>query len=156
MTTLSSTIVDAFMMRISDYRLDTIYATSGSMALNLYAETWILDAAEEFSDFCDQSLTYVSSGSATEGYFIEDLTTRNIILISKLMTKYWLGKTIRDILQMQNFVTDKDFSTFSSAQNLIAKKQYYSLLQEELSQDLMNYAYRNNNWTNWKNQSFDL
>jgi len=155
MTTPSSTIVDEFMMRISDYRLDTIYATSGSMALNLYAETWIIDAADEFSDFCDQSLTYVVSGSATEGYFVEDLTARNKILISKLMTKYWLGKTIRDVLQMQNFVTDRDFSTFSSAQNLTAKKQYYSLLQEELSQDLINYAYRNNDWASWKSQIFD-
>jgi len=155
MTTPSSDIIDLFMKRVDDYRLDTVYTTSGSLVFSNYIEPWIIDAADEF-DICDQSLTYVTSGSATEGYFVEDLTMRNKILLSKLVVKYWFERTVQNILQMNNSVQDKDFKTFSAAQNLSAKQSYLNSLKEELSQDLMNYAYRNNNWTNWKNQSFDL
>lgn len=155
MTTPSSTISDLFMTRVKDYRLDTIYTVSGSTTFNEYLEPWILDAVSDFEDFCDQDLTYVVSGSATEGYFVQDLNQKNKLMISKLMTKYWLGKSIRDVLQFNLVVSDRDFKTFSAAQNLKAKQDYYNSLQEELSQDLINYSYKRNDWNNWKNQVFD-
>jgi len=154
MGTQSSDIIDLFMKRVDDYRLDTVYTTSGSLVFSNYIEPWIMDAADEF-DICDQSLTYVTSGSATEGYFVEDLTMRNKILLSKLVVKYWFERTVQNILQMNNAVGDRDFKTFSASQNLKAKQDYLNSLKEELSQDLMNYAYRNNDWAGWKNQQFD-
>jgi hypothetical protein len=155
MTTPSSDITDLFFTRINDYRLDTIYTSSGSSALNVYVEPWIMDAVSDFEDFCDQDLTYVVSTNTVEGYFVQDLNQKNKLMISKLMTKYWLGKSIKDVLQFNLVVSDRDFKTFSAAQNLKAKQDYYNSLQEELSQDLMNYAYKRNDWAGWKNQQFD-
>ena len=155
MATLSSTVNDIFLTRIKDYRLDTIYNTSGSLILNEYLEAWLIDAAVEFSDFCDQDLTYVVSSSTIEGYFTSTLTTKNIVMLSKLMVKYWMAKTVSDLLQMQNFVTDRDFKSFSSAQNLHAKQEHYNNIKEELSQDLINYSYKINDWSSWNNQIFN-
>ncbi len=155
MTTPSSEITDLFMTRIRDYRLDSIYSTSGSIVFNGTVEPWLLDSISYFEDFCDQSLTYtVTSGSSAEGYFAEDLTMKNKLILSKLMVKSWLQKTINDVLQMQNFVTDRDFKTFSAAQNLKAKMDYLNSLKEELSQDIMDYSYKRNNWSEWNNQIF--
>jgi len=154
MGTTSSEMVDLFLTRIRDYRLDTIFTTSGSLALVIYSEPWLMDAVNEF-DICDQDLTYTISGSAVEGTFSETLTNKNKILLSKLMVKYWMQKTIQDVLQMQNFVTDRDFKTFSSAQNLKAKQDYLNSLKEELSQELIDYGYKINDWNNWKLQIFD-
>ena len=156
MGTLSSEVVDLFLTRINDYRLDTIYTVSGSFVLNTYVESWLLDSIAEFEDMCDQALTYTVSGSAIEGEFTETLTMINKLILSRIMVKYWLQKSINDILQMNLHVTDRDFKTFSAAQNLKAKQDYLNSLKEELSQDLMNYSYHRNDWANWKNQIFDL
>jgi len=154
MTTPSSDIIDLFMTRIEDYRLDSIFVTSGSLAFVTYIEPWLMDATNEF-DIADQDLTYITSGSSAEGYFLSDLSMKNKIMISKLMVKYWLSRLVQNILQMNNSVQDRDYKTFSAAQNLKAKQDYLNSLKEELSQDLMNYAYRNNDWPGWKNQIFD-
>jgi hypothetical protein len=154
MGTTSSEITDLFLTRIRDYRLDSIYSTSGSMALNLYTEAWLLDSINDF-DMCQPSLAYTVSGSATEGYFTETLNMETKIILSRLMVKYWLQKTVNDILMMGLHVTDRDFKTFSSAQNLRAKQDYLNSVKEELSQLFVDYAYKYTNFSNWKNQNFD-
>jgi hypothetical protein len=140
---------------VRDYRLDAIFNASGSFVLNQYLEVWLMDAISDFEDYADQDLTYVTSGSTTEGYFTTTLNTKNKLIISKIMTKYWLQKTINDVLMMGLHVTDRDFKTFSSAQNLRAKQDYLNSLKEELSQEIIDYTYQRNNFTNWKNQDFD-
>jgi hypothetical protein len=114
-----------------------------------------MSAVADFENFADQSLAYTqSSGSITEGYFTEDLNMNNKLMLSRFMTKYWLEKSIKETLQMQLFVTDRDFKTFSAAQNLKAKQDFYNSLQEELSQAIIDYSYHKNNFTNWNNQIF--
>lgn len=152
--TTASEIDDLFMTRISDYRLDTIYTTSGSAAFTTYLEPWLLDAIVEFTPTCNQSLDYTESNSGTEGGFSETLTLENRIILSKLMLLSWLGKTIKDIIQMQVFLQDHDYKTHSAAQNLVAKQQLYNTTREELFQMLNDYAYRNNDWSNWNLQNF--
>jgi len=154
MTTNSSDIFDLFLTRISDYRLYAIDETSGSLALSIYLEPWLLSSIIDF-DVCDQDLTYTSSTISSEGYFAETLTLKNKIVLSQLMVKYWLEKEVQDILQMQLFITDHDFKTHAASQNLKAKQDYYNSKKEELSQILVDYGYRVNDWTGWKNQNFD-
>jgi hypothetical protein len=156
LTTPSSEIIDLFLTRVNDYRLTTKYQTSGSLAFGTYIEPWLLDAISDFEDTCDQDLTYTTSGSATEGYFTEDLTRINKVFLSRIMVKYWLAKEIQDIIQMNLFVQDHDFKTHSPSQNLKAKQDYYNVKVEEISQMLIDYAYqRNIDWDNWKIQLFD-
>jgi hypothetical protein len=154
MGTLSSEIFDLFLTSIDDYRLTSIYDSSGSLVLDTYLEPWLLNSINEF-DICNQPLVYTTSGSSTEGYFTETLTIKNKLILSQIMVKYWLQKTISDILQMTNFVQDHDFKTFSAAQNLKAKQDYYVLKKEEISQMLVDYSYKGNDWSKWKLQNFD-
>lgn len=153
MGTLSSEITDLFLTRISDYRLDNIFSASGSFVLNSYIEPWLMDAITEF-DICDQDLSYTATSGSVEGSFVQTLSTKNRLVISKIMCKYWMQKNVNDILQMSNHITDHDYKTFSSAQNLKAKQDYLNSLKEELSQLLMDYAYNNVDWNKWKNQDF--
>ena len=153
--TQSTEIADLFLSRIRDHKLDVIYSTSGSSVLSVYIEPWLLFAINEFSEYADQSLEYVQSSGSSVGYFTEDLNLPNKIMLSLIMTKYWLEKTIKDLVQISNVISDRDFKTFSAAQNLKAKQEYYSSLPEEISQALINYTYKRNNFKNWYNQVFD-
>jgi len=151
--TLSSTIFDYFLTNITDYRLTNIYTTSGSLVLDIYLEPFLLNSILDF-DECNQSLTYTSSGSASEGYFDVDLTTENQLMLSAIMVKYWMKKEINDILQSRNMLQDRDFRMFSEANSLKAKQDYYNSIKEDVSQKLNDYSYRKNSWANWRNQIF--
>ena len=152
MATVQSEINDLFLTRVNDYRLNTIFVSSAS-SLNTYLEPWLLDSINDF-DICTQDLTYTTTSGSAEGYFAEDLTMQHKLILSQIMVKYWLTKSVQDILQMNNFVTDHDFKTFSAAQNLSAKKDLLNSKKEEISQMLIDYGYKNNNWTDWRNQTF--
>lgn len=155
MGTSADEITDLFLARIRDYRLDSIYTTSGSLILITYAEPWLLDAITEFSPISNQTLDYTATSGSVVGSFSLTLNLENKLILSRLMVRYWLAKTINDIVQMSNHVTDRDYKTFSSAQNLREKQNYYNSILEELDLLLTKYAYRGNNWNNWYNQIFD-
>ena len=150
MATTLSDMVDLFMTKVNDYRLTAIYSTSGSTALSTYAEPWLMAAIVEF-DMCVPPLAYTESTSTDEGYFSTDLSLENKMILAEIMVKYWLQKSVQDILQMNNLVTDHDFRMFSRAQNLDSKRQYYNAKCEEISQMLIRYEYKYNDWTAWKN-----
>lgn len=154
MGTQLSEINDLFMTRVSDYRINTVYSTSGSSGLNDYLEPWLLSSIVDF-DICTQSLDYTPTSGSVEGYFSVDLNLENKIILSQLMCLYWMEKTIQDIMQMSLFITDRDFKTYSSAQNLNAKRSYYNAKKEELMQRLTLYGYKHNDWSDWKDQNFD-
>lgn len=153
MATLISDIADLFLTNVNDYRLTAIYTASGSSGLNNFIEPWLLNSIIEF-DVCDQELDYVVTSGSMEGYFPIDLTLENKLIMSQLMVKHWLHKEINDVLQMNNFIQDHDFKTHSAANNLQSKKDYYNTKREELSQKLVDYAYKRNDFTAWGNQIF--
>jgi hypothetical protein len=153
LSTKLSDIGDLFMSKVSDYRLNEIYQTSGSMALNEYIEPYLMESIIEFN-ICTPPLVYTPTSGSVEGYFTDDLTFENKFMLSELMTLHWLQKVVQDILQMNNFVTDHDFKTFSAAQNLSAKQSYLNQKREMISQRLIDYEYKNNNWADWRNQKY--
>lgn len=151
MGTALSDVADLFMTKVSDYRLDTIFSTSGSQGLNNYVEPWLLSAILEF-DICTPPLVYVPTSGSIEGEFGDDLTLENKMILAELMVKFWLQKSIQDILQMNNNISDHDFKMFSQAQNLQSKKDYFNMVRESCSQMLINYEYKYNDWAGWKAQ----
>jgi hypothetical protein len=154
MGTTCTEIYDLFLSSIEDYRLDAIFTSSGSFTFGLYLEPWLLNSIVDF-DIANQDLTYTVSGSATEGTFTATLNLENQIILSLIMSKYWLAKTVQNILQMNNSLQDRDFKTFSQAQNLKAKQDLYNSKREEVSQRLAEYGYKYNVWADWKIQNFD-
>ena len=152
MGTSATEVFDLFLALINDWKLDSLYVTSGSAALGVYVEPWLLFSISEFEDICDQSLTYDSTSGSQ--MFTETLTQRNINVLSQIMVKFWLQKTVQDILQMNLAIVDHDFKRFSEAQNLREKRELYNVKREEVSQMLQDYAYHRNSWSQWKNQIF--
>lgn len=153
MATSATEVFDLFLALINDWKLDSLYVTSGSAALGVYVEPWLLFSISEFEDICDQSLTYDSTSGSQ--MFTETLNQRNINVLAQIMVRYWMTKVTQDLLAMSNLIQDHDFSTFSAAQNLREKREYLNSVKETTSQMLNEYAFSRNSWSQWKNQIFD-
>jgi len=153
MGTLSSEIFDYFLTNVNDYMLTNIYQTSGSLALDIFLEPWLLNSIVEF-DICDQDLSYTTAGSAIEGSFDETLTSKNKFMLASMMVKYYLAKDIQNLLSMKNILQDRDLKRHSAANNLKAKQDYYIMKCEEINQRLIDYEYKKNDWESWRNQIF--
>lgn len=150
MTTSLIDINDLFLTLIDDYRLNKLYEQSVSN-FNTHLEGWLLFAIEDFSGICTQELVYDESTQE----FSVILTRKHKLILAQIMVKYWLHKEVFNVLQMNNFITDRDFKAHSAAQNLREKQAALAGKEEEISQLLLEYELSNNDWDNWKNQLFD-
>lgn len=140
--TTFETVIDSFMLEVEDYKLVSLFNISQTDFLT-YVSAWLIASIPEFKN-CNQSLIY----SATT--FTETLTQENINILVLLMKKRWLQKQVDDIKQMNLAVTDKDFKRFAESNNMLAKQKRLTLLQEELSQALVNYGLDSSTlWSNW-------
>lgn len=151
-----SDIFDIFMNLIADYRLVILYADDAENDTDNfenYLLGWLKPAIVEFGDYCTQDLSLRDDSAKT---FSIELTEKNITILAKLMVKYWLQKEVNDVLQMRNFVQDHDYKTHSNSQNLREKQSYLQTVKEECSQLLLDYAYRNNDWSSWASGEFGI
>jgi hypothetical protein len=150
LTTSLIDINDLFLTLIDDYRLNKLYEQSVSN-FNTHLEGWLLFAIEDFSGICTQELVYDESTQE----FSVILTRKHKLILAQIMVKYWLHKEVFNILQMDNFIQDRDYKAHSAAQNLREKQAALAGKEEEISQLLLDYEMSNNDWANWKNQLFD-
>ena len=149
MTTPYSTVFDSFLMRIKDWKLDTLYNTSLE-DFETYLQGFLVLTIPAFTEFCDQSLARNDSTSL----FTEDLTDKNIQMLSDMMVEKFLKKEINDVRQMKLHVGDKDFRIASEANNLRSKESYLILKLEEISQSLIEYSWYGKDFTDWTNGVF--
>jgi hypothetical protein len=145
-----SDVYDAFMQNVTDYRLIELYNTSLN-DFETYLQSWLESAIVDFTDFCNQNLDFDS----TTKLFTETLTLQNKTILAKFMVKYWMTKNINDITQINLHVDDRDFKLPSEANNLKEKRSQLQIYQEELSQLLIDYAYKQpGDWSSWYVQNF--
>ena len=150
MATKGSDINDLFLTLIDDYKITTLYQTSGSAVLTTYLESWLLYSINEFKDYCVQELSY----STVSQEFSVDLTQENMLILAQIMVKYWLMKEVQNVNQMSLHIQDHDFKTYSEAENLKEKRNLLNNKKEEISQILIDYGYKNNTWSDWFSQNF--
>jgi hypothetical protein len=141
--TTFSQIFDMFMMTVKDSRLVDLYNQS-TTNFETYLTPWLNSSIAEFYN-CDQSLANSSST------FTETLTQKNIDMLVSLMKKHWFEREIDDVNQMKlHLQNNKEFKSYSEAQNLDAKLRRYREMKEEISQNLVNYSLANDEmWTDW-------
>ena len=149
MSTQFSEVYDLFMTNVSDYRLTALFNQS-SVDFENFLQAWLRYAINDFK-ICDQDLSFNTTG---DGFKIV-LKDENIIMLTILMVKWWLQKTVNDVTQMNLHVTDKDFKFSSEAQNLREKVSYLNIVKEQCSQALTEYSIHRVTWVNWYNQNFD-
>lgn len=142
MATTFNEIYDNFMTTITDYRLIALYNTS-TTDFETYLSAWLIQSIPKFTN-CDQSLSY--SGTS----FDETLDQKNIDILILLMKQRWFAKELENILQMTNVVTDRDFKMYSQSQNMKEKRERLMTLQEEVSQEIVDYGLEYaTDWSAW-------
>ena len=137
-------IYDLFLMTAKDYKLDELY-NSSEEDFAIYLQGFLVYAIADFTS-CKNNLELRDD---EEGTFLIDLTTKEKIILAKLMVMAWLKSQINNVTQFQLKLTDKDFKHHSEAQNLTAKKEYYANLREEVSQDMVDYGYKDLDIESW-------
>ena len=149
MATSLSEVYDLFMQLVTDYRLLELFNTSEE-DFETYLQAWLNFAIFDFN-ICNQSLSYDENTKT----FDVSLTMENKLILANLMMKYWMTKNVNDITQMNLHVLDRDFKTFSEAQNLKEKVAQLNTVKETCSQMLIDYGYRKTvNWDKWFTQNF--
>lgn len=148
MATAYSDVFDSFLVRIKDWRLDTLYQSSPT-DFETYLTGFLQSAVSMFYN-CNQDLTRDDTAKT----FTENLNELNKVILAELMVEVWLEKEVQDVRQMNLKITDKDFKTFSEAQNLTAKNNRWSEVRERNSQRLVDYGLQNIDWDAWRNGSF--
>jgi len=143
MATPFSDVYDLFMQNITDYRLVNLY-TASVTDFETYLSSWLYSAISDF-DGCDQSLANSNAS------FSENLSQRNMNILVLLMKKYWLQKEVDDIKQINSAVTDRDFKRYAESTNMTAKQNRLVQIQEEISQKLVEYGLKTNDWSSWIN-----
>jgi hypothetical protein len=142
-------IFDQFLSFIEDYRLTALYQSSVTN-FEIYLQGWLMPSIVEFTNVpCNQALTF----DTTTKTFTETLSLENVMILSKLMMKYWLMKEVNDITQMRMKI-QTDYKTYSEAQNIAAKTERLIQITEECSQLLTSYSFRQINWTDWAAGNF--
>lgn len=144
MATAYTEIYDLFLMISKDYELDELY-NSSIANFSTYLEGFLIYAIADFTS-CKQNLELRSDSTDT---FSITLTTKEKVILSKLMVIAWLKSKIQNVTQFQLNLNDRDFRLHSEAQNLTAKSNLLALLREEVSQDMVDYGYGNLNITTW-------
>lgn len=136
-------IYDLFLLMIDDYELTELYNADPTKFFT-FLHGLLMLAIPDFSK-CKKDLSLRDNENST---FLVTLNDVEINILAKLMTKYWLKRKIQDITQMQVKLNDRDFSHFSEAQNLTAKREYYNIVTEECDRIMSNYGYENAKWLN--------
>ena len=151
MATTLDQVADLFLAKIQDYKITTLFQTSGSDAVNTYVEPWLLDSIDDFSLICDQTLSYSRSTQT----FSLDLSQKNQNVLARLMQRYWLDKEINNVLQMANHLQDKDFKSYAASNNLKEKVNLSNVTVERLDQLLTRYSLNYTvDWDSWEDQDF--
>lgn len=143
-------IHDLTLLVIQDFKLDELY-TSSPTNFNTTMDGLLIRSLADFTN-CEQDLTDYNLTTRT---FNLVLTLAEKSILSKLQVITWLDSKILDVLQLQNFLNDTDFKTFSAAQNLKAKMDAREILFEKVSQSMTDYGLKNVSWTDWGNGVFE-
>ena len=143
-------IHDLTMLVIQDFKLNELYDSSPTN-FNTTMDGLLIRSLSDFTN-CVQDLTDYTLSTRT---FDIVLTLTEKMILSKLQVITWLNSKILDVMQLQNWLNDTDFRTFSSAQNLKAKMDAREILREEVSQNMTSYGLTATPWTDWGNGVFE-
>jgi uncharacterized membrane protein YheB (UPF0754 family) len=148
-TTSYVDIYDLFMELQRDYRLIGLYnddVANSTTNLNTMLQGWLILGIGDFLNICDQDLEDRDDSTEIFNFL---MTTRNKNMLAKLIKKYWLQQEIHDIAQMRGKLQDA-YHTYSESQNTKSKSDLLTKVEEELSQDLVEYGYSDRTmWEYW-------
>ena len=142
------TVYEQMLVSVEDYQLNSLYSKNYSAFVSMMVD-YIKSGIPEFTE-CLQSLTYSTQKSTnadgqseTLYYFDQDLTPKEISILSKTLLLRWWERHLQTVTSFENKVPLKDFKAMEIANGLKQKSVYKDKLKEEISYDIMQYQMGN-------------
>lgn len=130
-------IEDLAMIIIKDYRLDNLFKMD-EKAFFEYVDSFLIKAIPKFTQ-CFNSLEY----DGVLRTFTSDLSLKEQDILSDILVEVWFESLTNDITQINMHISNKEFKTYSEAQNLKEKKDYRNDLRVKYNQDIVDYQIEN-------------
>lgn len=140
MGTLFEKVYDRALVIIQDYKLDNL-ARSDYESFLLYLQGILERSIPDFTS-CNTDLSYeeiVGDDGNKSIAFVNDLSNKEVNILSSIMVYNWFSSKINDVTQFQGHLSNKEFKAHSEAQNLKEKSEYLDRLREKYNQDIVDY-----------------
>lgn len=136
-------IYDRAISRIRDYRLDNLFNRDEDVFYN-YMRVKLYEAIDVFNG-CLTSLEYTSetTDGVVEWYFIEDLSSKEISILSYGIVISWMEQNLLDITQMNMHLSTREFKSFSTSVNLKEKSNVLDKMKEDMDREITEYQLKN-------------
>ncbi len=131
------TIEDLALIEMQDYRIDNLAATN-THSLEIYLDGLLVRAIPKFVQ-CLQPLTY----SLQNREFDSDLTILEQEILAQFVAMSWMEQVINDITQMNAKLSNREYKTYSEAENLKQKSEYFDRMREKANQLAIDYQIQN-------------
>lgn len=141
-------IYEQSLITINDYKITSAYQDNYPIFVKFMIDL-IKSGVAEFTG-CLQSLTYSSKEETnndgeteTNYYFDNDLTAKEISILSKIITLRWWERNLQTTVAFQGKVPVKDFKQMEISDALKEKSTYKDKLKEEIAYDIEQYQTAN-------------
>jgi hypothetical protein len=148
MTTFKNILDRASITMFKDYKLDNIYKIDPE-AFYEFMRGFLSNSVDMFED-CLTSLDYhieivpIPGGGTEEMYvFNANLSSKEEYILALGVTLGWFNKHILDLTQFETHIQDRNFKSFSEANNLDKKTKTYNSLYEEFTRQVAKYQILN-------------
>ncbi len=133
MATSFDTIIDLAMVTIKDYKIDNL-AKLDPNTLETYLDGFLVRAIPKFNN-CLQPLDYDFSTRE----FSSTFTYLENEILACLFGIEWFTSVVQDVTQFQGKLSNREFKTYSEAENLKQKREYLDVSREKVSQLIVDY-----------------
>ena len=137
-------IFKLFLSSIQDYNLRNMFIYDPEVAQDMM-EVFLLKSIPKFYN-CEKDIKNVDTKCKKFNVLL-DIEERTIL--SDLMVLSWFERVVNNILQVDGNLQDTDFRTFSEANNLKEKSEYFDRMREKVHQEINQYGWSRATFSQW-------
>lgn len=142
----------AYTTLITDYKIDKLVKMD-EQAFYTFMGGFLVNSVDMF-DGCLSNLSYhqeeIINNEGTdfetveiEYVFDEDLSSKEIYILSLGVAIGWYRKELDDVTQFKLHLSTRDFKSYSEQQNLQRRNERLVVMQEEFASEISNYQLNN-------------
>ena len=144
-------IYEIFLFKVQDYKQRNLFLKDANVATSLL-QSYLTSAIAKFKE-CKKD---IKNPDLKLGQFNCQLDIVEKNILANLMVEAWFDRMIDDIIQMNDRLSDTDFKTFSTANNMKEKSELRDKRREINDQDMWHYSFSNVPWAEWANGNYGI
>ena len=151
MVTFKNILDRAYTTLFTDYKLDKLVQVD-EQAFYDFLGGFLVNSIDMF-DGCLSDLSYHTATrliekdnkfvSVTDYIFDNELTSKEIYILSLGVALGWYKKQLDDVTQYKLHLSNKDFKSYSEQQNLQRRLERLGAMEEDLSEEIQKYQINN-------------